>query len=134
MPIGRQGSSSLRTGSVIRPLANVSMTGYAQFTTSPVGPVDEILTIPIISVSPIITGSLPVGSVLSTTTGTWLHFPASYYYVWYRGTELMETEHTNQYTSVEADVGIAITCRVTATNAAGDSISAPSNGITVTSA
>jgi len=83
---------------------------------------------PVNTVAPVISGSTTLGSVLTSTTGTWTNSPTSYTYQWKRGATNIGT-NANTYTLVAADSGAAITCVVTATNALGSS-SATSNTIT----
>jgi len=84
---------------------------------------------PVNSSPPVISGTTTLGSVLTTTDGTWTNSPTSFSYQWKRGATNIGT-NTNTYTLVVADSGAAITCVVTATNAAGSSAPATSNTIT----
>ena len=94
--------------------------------------------IPMINISPVISGSASVGSTLTTTNGTWYTNPAisSYAYQWYRGASPISGATNITYTTQSpTDIGQVITCRVTATNAIGSSSPATSsNSITPTSA
>lgn len=83
---------------------------------------------PVNSTLPVISGATTLGSVLTTTNGTWTNSPISYTYQWKRGATNIGT-NTNTYTLVAADSTASITCVVTATNASG-STSATSNTIT----
>jgi surface protein len=83
---------------------------------------------PVNTVAPVISGSTSVGSVLSTTNGTWTNSP-SFSYQWKRGATNIGT-NASTYTLVVADTNQAITCVVTGTNAIG-SANATSNTITV---
>ena len=83
---------------------------------------------PVNSTLPVISGTTTLGSVLTTTNGTWTNSPISYTYQWKRGATNIGT-NTTTYTLVTADSGAAITCVVTATNASG-STPATSNTIT----
>jgi hypothetical protein len=78
------------------------------------------------TVAPVISGSLSVGSTLTTTNGTWSGTP-TYAYQWKRdGTNISGA--TNQtYVLVTGDIGASITCVVTATS--GGSTSATSNSL-----
>lgn len=76
------------------------------------------------TVAPVISGTQVVGSVLSSTTGTWAGTaPITYTYQWYRGASLISGATSNTYTLVQADAGNTsnITCKVTGTNIAGNS-------------
>jgi hypothetical protein len=84
---------------------------------------------PVSSSPPVISGTTTLGSVLTTTDGTWTNSPTSFAYQWKRGATNIGT-NTNTYTLVVADSSAAITCEVTATNTAGSSAPAISNIIT----
>ena len=84
---------------------------------------------PVNTIAPVISGTTTLGSVLTTTNGTWTNSPISYTYQWKRGATNIGT-NTNTYTLVIADSTASITCEVTAINAAGSSIPATSNTIT----
>jgi hypothetical protein len=81
--------------------------------------------------APVVSGSAVVGSVLTTTNGTWNNTPTSFTYQWQRAAVNIPGATANTYTSVTADIGLAVSCVVTAINPAG-SASASSNSITVT--
>ena len=83
---------------------------------------------PVNSTLPVISGTTTLGSVLTTTNGTWTNTPTSYTYQWKRGATNIGT-NASTYTLVIADSTAAITCVVTATNAGG-STPATSNTIT----
>jgi surface protein len=90
-------------------------------------------TPPVNTVAPVISGSTTVGSVLTTTDGTWSGSPTSFAYQWYRGLVQIFGQTLSTYTLVSADLSQNITCQVTATNAVG-STTATSNIIIATSA
>jgi hypothetical protein len=84
------------------------------------------------TVAPVISGSSVIGSVLTTTDGTWAGtLPITYTYQWKRNGSDIVGETNATYTLVAADYNQAITCAVTATNAFG-AASATSNSITGT--
>ena len=86
--------------------------------------------LPVNTVTPVISGSTSLGSVLSSTTGTWTGTPIiTFAYQWYRGATLITGATSSTYTIVVADSAAALTCQVTATNSAG-SVSSTSNAIT----
>jgi hypothetical protein len=85
--------------------------------------------IPVNTVAPVISGATTLGSVLTSTTGTWSNSPSSFAYQWKRGATNVGT-NANTYTLVTADSLAVMTCVVTATNAAGSSAPATSNSIT----
>lgn len=74
---------------------------------------------PVNTVSPSISGTTTLGSVLTTTNGTWNNSPTSYTYQWNRNFSPIPSATTSSYTLVLADSASAITCVVTATNASG---------------
>jgi surface protein len=84
---------------------------------------------PVNTIAPVISGTTTLGSVLTTTDGTWTNSPTSFAYQWKRGATNIGT-NANTYTLVVADTNQNITCVVTATNAGG-STPATSNIITV---
>ena len=84
---------------------------------------------PVNSSPPVISGTTTLGSVLTTTNGTWTNSPSSFSYQWKRGVTNIGT-NANTYTLVVADSSAAITCVVTATNAGGSTIGPSSNTIT----
>ena len=85
---------------------------------------------PINTVAPVISGNTSLGSVLTTTNGTWTSLTTiTYTYQWYRGINAISGATSSTYTLVAADSTQSITCQVTATNILGDS-TATSNIIT----
>jgi hypothetical protein len=97
---------------------------------TPESPPVELLP-PVNSVAPVISavGSIIVGSVLETSNGTWSNNPTNYTYQWQQnGVDIVGATTTN-HTVVSSDVGAAIQCVVSATNAAGSG-SANSNSVT----
>jgi hypothetical protein len=84
--------------------------------------------LPINTDAPAVTGTASVGSVLSSTTGTWTGAPApAFTYQWQRGTSTNISGATSSsYTIVSADAGYTLRCVVTATNSLG-AVAANSN-------
>ena len=78
-------------------------------------------TAPVNTIAPVISGSTPVGSTLTTTNGTWTNSP-TFAYQWYRGATLITSATAATYVTVTADTGLAVTCQVTGTNAAGSAV------------
>ena len=91
------------------------------------------LSAPVNTVAPVISGFNTLGSTLTSTTGTWTNSPTSFAYQWNRNGSPIPSATASTYILVEADNAAAITCVVTAINAAG-STSATSNTITVENA
>lgn len=90
----------------------------------------NVATLPANTVLPVISGTLTIGSLLSTTDGTWTGTaPITYTYQWKRGGVDIGGATTSTYTLAAADSGATITVTVTATNAAG-AVSATSIGTT----
>ena len=85
-------------------------------------------TTPVNTSLPVISGTTTLGSVLTSTTGTWTNSRSSFPYQWISGVLHVGT-NDNTYTLVQADSAAAITCVVTATNASGSTL-ATSNIIT----
>lgn len=84
---------------------------------------------PINTVAPVISGGTSLGSVLSSTTGTWTGTPViTYAYQWRRNGVNIIGATNSTYTIAVADSAASITCQVTATNPIGSS-SATSNAI-----
>jgi hypothetical protein len=82
------------------------------------------------TVAPVISGSTTLGSVLTTTDGTWTGTaPITFSYQWKRNGISIGGANASTYTLVVADSAANITCDVTGTNVAG-SVTAGSNTIT----
>lgn len=81
-----------------------------------------ITLLPVNTVAPVATGSSTVGSLLSTTDGTWINTPTSYAYQWERDGVDIGSATANTYTTSAPDDGHTLKCRVTATNAAGSGV------------
>lgn len=93
---------------------------------------------PVNTSSPSVSGTATQGNSLSTTNGSWnsnlSYSPISYSYQWRRGASDISGATSSSYSTVVADVGSAISCRVTALNNRGSTPAISSNSITVTSA
>lgn len=88
---------------------------------------------PVNLTAPVVSGGTSLGSVLTTTNGTWSGtLPFTYTYQWQRNGLPISGATSSTYTIVVADSAAAITCVVTATNAIGNA-SANSNAIAVIS-
>ncbi len=101
---------------------------YTTYIAAPVG--DP----PVNTVAPDTTGDAKVGSVLTTTQGTWTGTaPITYAYQWYSGINTIAGATSNTYTVQASDLGNAVICQVTATNAHGGA-SATGPGIRIVTA
>jgi hypothetical protein len=86
---------------------------------------------PILVAAPEVTGSVVIGSILSTSNGAWQsELPLTYAYQWFRDGVPINGENTNTYTTTTDDQDSGISCRVSAINAAGN-VSALSNTIII---
>jgi hypothetical protein len=81
-------------------------------------------------VASFVTGTGLVGSVVTCTPGSWTGSP-TYARQWLRGGTAIAGATATSYTTVAADAGLSVSCRITATNAAG-STNATSNGLAIT--
>jgi hypothetical protein len=97
-------------------------------------PVASGSTAPVNTVAPAVTGTAAVGQVLTCSQGTWTGTPTpTYAYQWLRGGSNISGATSSTYTVISGDSGTTLSCRVTATNAAG-SASATSNGVAIPAA
>lgn len=88
----------------------------------------SLVAAPTNTVAPVASGQVIVNGTLSVTTGTWTGSP-SFTYQWKRAGVSIGGATANTYTPVAADIGPAITCTVTGSNAGG-SANADSNALT----
>ena len=102
--------------------------GVASATSNAFGPITAVSVDvpPSNTTPPYISGSVVVGSIITTTNGSWSGTPSpTFTRQWKRGGTNVGTGGTT-YTTVSGDIGSTITCVVTATNVAGV-VSATSN-------
>jgi hypothetical protein len=85
---------------------------------------------PVNTTAPVVTGAGSVGNNLTTTNGVWTNSPTEYTYQWMRGGLQIAGATGPVYALIGTDSGNSVSCRVTATNAAG-SKDALSNAIAV---
>ena len=82
------------------------------------------------TIAPVISGTTTLGSVLTSTTGTWTGNPSpTFAYEWYRNGLPIFGATSSTYTLMAGDSNANINCAVDADNALG-TISAVSNTIT----
>jgi hypothetical protein len=74
---------------------------------------------PINTTLPVITGTAQQGENLFCSTGSWVNVPVSYAYQWKRDGANIGGATTNSYTPTIFDVGVQLTCVVSATNTGG---------------
>lgn len=88
---------------------------------------------PVNTALPVISGTAQFGQSLVVSNGTWTGSPTSFTYAWRRnGSNIGAT--SSIYTLVQADVGTAISCAVTAINAAGSATAISNSTATVVAA
>ena len=88
-------------------------------TSAATSPVIDI--IPTNSALPMISGTAQVGQTLTTTTGTWMHNPASYAFQWFRAGAAIAGATALTYAAVTGDIGNTLTVSIVATNSGGSS-------------
>ena len=92
-----------------------------------------LVSAPFILVAPYIIGDNQEGSLLQVELGEWGgDEPITYNYQWLRDNVNIGGETTNQYTISALDLGLNISCRVTATNTYGE-LSTATNSVLVKS-
>jgi len=77
---------------------------------------------PVNTVAPSVTGTLMVGQILTVSNGSWTNIPTAYAYQWFRSGGSIVGAIAQTYVPVEADVGAALYCEVTATNSGGSTL------------
>lgn len=105
--------------------ANTAASAGTSVPAAPVAPVNTGL--------PAISGTLEVGSTLTSSSGTWQQSPTAYAYQWKRNGVDIASATASTYLVVAADAGKTLTCAVTASNAVGPT-TATSAGVDITAA
>jgi hypothetical protein len=83
------------------------------------------------TIAPVVSGTNTVGSLLTTTNGSWSgSLPITYTYQWLRNGSNISGATSSTYTLVTADTSTLVSCKVTATNLVG-SANATSNSLTI---
>jgi hypothetical protein len=85
--------------------------------------------IPVNQTAPAISGTPVVGNTLSCSNGTWTNSPTAFAHQWLRNGNPIPGAAVATYPVVEADVGQQVACRVTASNAGGNSQARTSNAV-----
>jgi surface antigen len=103
-------------GKAITVEATATLSGYTPSSkssapTPPVAPLSSFVAAP----TPIVSGTVRVGSTLTGTVGTWRPSPASSTVGWLRGGQPIAGASSTSYTLVPADMGAVITFAVTST-------------------
>lgn len=96
-------------------------------TTQAVSSNSLVVTSPVNVTPPVVSGNAIVGYTLTTTTGTWQN-PVTFTYEWLRDGSPIGGATASTYTTVAADIGTAITSRVTT----GGASEVSSNSVAVT--
>lgn len=81
--------------------------------------IGAILTPPVNTLAPAISGTLAHGSTLTSTTGTWTGSSITYSYQWMSSGVAVAGATSSTYVTQVSDVGDMITCVVTASNTGG---------------
>lgn len=89
--------------------------------------------VPVNTVAPVISGSVSIGSTLTSTTGTWTSDTGviGYLYQWYRGDLPISGATSNSYILVTADLYNNVVCKVAATDTDGTSAYVSSNTLLI---
>ena len=130
---GCPGGSGPGYSSTMRYVPNENIPGFGPTIGGSICNCTYMYSSPAVNISPpVISGNAVVGSTLTTTNGIWNGFPVlTFTYRWYRGgTTQIPGATNNTYLTQIADVGQAITCRVTGINTNSSSV-AISNAITI---
>lgn len=106
--------SSLRGSRKVTAATPAATTTTTTTTTPP-----PIVVAPVDSTAPIISGTTQKGQTLSVTTGAWLNSPTSFSYQWLQGTSAISGANGASYVVSTGDIGLNISCAVTASNSAG---------------
>lgn len=108
------------------------LAAYGALAARNLGLLAVVLVKPANTAAPAVSGNTLIGSTLTCSTGTWTGTPTiTYSYQWQRGGSNITGATSNSYVTAGADVGQAVTCTVTATNAVGNASQASSNSVTV---
>ena len=100
--------------------------GLNNFRKTGTGGTGPIISAPVNSALPTISGTTTQGQTLTSSTGTWSNIPSSYAYQWKRSGTNISGATASTYLLALADVGATITVAVTASNAGGAGTAATS--------
>lgn len=95
---------------------------------------EPVLDVPIAAVDPVVTGLAEVGETLSCDTGVWTGSqPISYTYLWIQdGVGPIVGATSDTYQVQAGDLGLALHCQVTGTNAIGSGVAQSNSTSAVT--
>jgi hypothetical protein len=88
--------------------------------------------VPVTQAAPAISGTPVVGSQLSCSNGTWTNSPTGFSHQWLRNGNAIPGAGAATYVVTQADVAQQVSCRVTASNAGGNSQARTSNAVVPT--
>ena len=91
----------------------------------------EVLGLPAETALPSVEGEAQTGKTLTCEHGSWTNSPTGYTYQWYRDGSEISGATGSEYVAQTGDREHTLTCEVTASNAAGESTPATSNGVEV---
>lgn len=74
---------------------------------------------PVVITAPSISGTLAHPSLLACTQGTWTNSPLAFAYQWASGGNAIPGATSDEYMTAASDVGLMVTCAVTAENETG---------------
>ncbi len=115
--------------------AGIEIAGFNDTTTMQLINFGANLILPICDVAGTVSGSTPVGSVLTATTGTWQdNGSPTFTYQWTRDGSNISSATSSTYTTVSGDATHAVGCTVTDTDSSGGTAQASSNTISVVAA
>jgi hypothetical protein len=122
------GTTALATTSLYTPTATGALTWSVDGLGEDGSPITSASTVTVAAASaqppsntalPVISGTAQQGQVLTCSTGAWTNTPSGFAYQWYRnGTLILGATNLSRTLSAD-DVGLTLTCRVTASNAGG---------------
>lgn len=126
VPVGTTAQRPTGSNGMVR--YNTSNNAFEVYTNSS-WKTKTVTSLPVNSVTPVISGSAIVGQTLTSTTGTWSQSPTSYGYQWRANAVNITSATANTFVLTSTQAGANLTCNVTATNAAGTANAITSNSL-----